>query len=291
MGQNQQNNFYKISIGFCLLVTVLVFSACQQRYGRIQKVRVGKTQATKQSISRHKSTITPALSLSQKTSPLNSPLQIDEFIIEPKQAPNIISPLPKKIIAHTAVINFVAISPPDSMVRDSVVKPIPTSSETRFQSGNFEQMFNLATAIALGIFLLSFVVSGVLFFSSFISPGLFALGGSAHVVVWGIWSIVGLLLFWPFTKFFTKFIGKAANSSVRYGKNDYYLGDFKNMPRNVRLKNIFHNLLAMGLLLGPLLLTSIIFPPFLAVFIVFIYLLMPYYLIKFFAILLFSKHD
>ena len=70
-----------------------------------------------------------------------------------------------------------------------------------------------------------------------------------------------------------------------------YLGDFKNMPRNVRLKNIFHNLLAMSLLLGPLLLASIIFPPFLAVFIVFIYLLMPYYLIKFFAILLFSKHD
>lgn len=291
MGQNQQNSFYKISIGLCLLVTVLVFSACQQRYGRIQKVRVGKTQATKQSISRHKSTITPALSLSQKTSPLNSPLQIDEFIIEPKQAPNIISPLPKKIIAHTAVINFVAISPPDSMVRDSVVKPIPTSSETRFQSGNFEQMFNLATAIALGLFLLSFAIAGVLLISYLISPGLFALGVGLNLEFLAVWSIAGLLLGWLFARFFKKYIKKAANSSVRYGNNEYYLGDFKNMPRNVRLKNIFHNLLAMGLLLGPLLLASIIFPPFLAVFIVFIYLLMPYYLIKFFAILLFSKHN
>ncbi len=291
MRQKLQNNFCKISIRFCLLVTVLVFSACQQRYGRIQKVRVGKTHATKQPIGRHKSSITPALSLSQKTSPLNSPLQIDEFIIEPKQAPNIVSPLPKKKIAHTTVIDLVAISPPDSMVRDSVVKPIPTTKETRFQSGNFEQMFNLATAIALGIFLLSFAVAGVLLVSYLISPGLIALGGSVVIEALGIWSIIGLLLGWLFARLFKKYIKKAANSSVRYGKNEYYLGDFKNMPRNVRLKNIFHNLLAMGLLLGPLTLASFLFPPLFAVVVVFLYLLLPYYLLKFFAILLFSKHD
>lgn len=260
----------------------------------MQKVRVGKSQTKKQHTYLSKNTLPFPAPLSQKTiEPISCSSQVNAFSVEPKKQCTISTPivLKNKLQTQPNIALNNRTNPPDSFVRDRISKPIPTVKEVKFQAANFEQMLYLATAIVLGLLFLFFLTSGVLFVAQLISPAMFPFIGFFAEDVLLIISLIGVFLIIPTYHFFRKFIRITLRTPIVYGKNEYFLGDFKFMSRKARLKNIFHNLFGMALFGLPLIALSYIFPPLFAVVLTFAYILAPYYLLKFFAILLFSKHD